>query len=704
MLQYSIIGLGEQSHGSLTHTLDRAEMLIAALRKRSIVICIEDRPVGGERINAYLHNTHPFAPPMIGTWNRAELLYLFSHLRDEMQSTGNDCIVVGVDPRMHLDYPQYKIDLIEKGIDPEGLSNDGGLSAKWKARLWSQTKAFMAAEHQVEYPGMMKQEDPWRMRDRFLAMNVLEVAKTYKYQCFFFAHNFHVAKFLRKDGHETTGYIINEAIGEKYLAVGYVCERGWWMCEYNKRPPDQESPADAPKSMQDCRLTVHCIEKVPSIAYAGAYEVYALNEPIGKDIWNAGLGCDWRSDPREEHIIPDKSFDYIYVSPVSIPSTFIDEALPSFPGMLLHGSQRRIDDKHLRPVPSTLVGGESVVYATSELFVALVAGTAWAYNEFMLWGYESKDTTRPVIREKTTGIIQKLDTPCWLYVLSPDGFEKDKRLGLKGGEVIKHGPASIEMICWIPSVLTALKALGVFLVPYHRIQQYMSFPLDEIDAYEKRFTEGKHSFTTRSQAEYKKYSIGEEVASPVGELIIENITYLPDGYRSHPYREKLPKERIAELTGYEADWIELSSKSLGVPEKVLQEREKQRMTRIRRAEDVDVGPIASQYGVKLKYLTKKFCEDYDMRNKSSSSSGEIMLGIYDDKELQVLSFFHELGHCIDRRFIAIQSNVGDEFHAWTVAWRISREDYDIGWSDKAILWAMDQVRTYHKPESEQGPV
>jgi hypothetical protein len=118
-----------------------------------------------------------------------------------------------------------------------------------------------------------------------------------------------------------------------------------------------------------------------------------------------------------------------------------------------------------------------------------------------------------------------------------------------------------------------------------------------------------------------------------------------------------------------------------------------------KGEDVDLAPIAAKYGIRLEYMSEEECQAYYCFNHSASADrDEIMLGIYEDKELQSLSFFHELGHCLESDYRGLRTLLGIEANAWATAWRISREDYNIAWTDKAIVWAMGQLMTYYKPE------
>lgn len=86
-------------------------------------------------------------------------------------------------------------------------------------------------------------------------------------------------------------------------------------------------------------------------------------------------------------------------------------------------------------------------------------------------------------------------------------------------------------------------------------------------------------------------------------------------------------------------------------------------------------------------------------NCSYCSNDEIYLGIYDDQELKLLSFFHELGHLkdttdwdweLDTRKNA-QYKI--EQRAWEIGYEIALLNH-IEFSDKAKQWALEQLETY----------
>lgn len=108
--------------------------------------------------------------------------------------------------------------------------------------------------------------------------------------------------------------------------------------------------------------------------------------------------------------------------------------------------------------------------------------------------------------------------------------------------------------------------------------------------------------------------------------------------------------------------------------------------------------LASQYNIKVVFIdeSKKY-EDFQERNHSwSMGSDEIWLGLYDDPELQFISFFHELGHCLlTREFVEKwnYSTLPIEIECWNIGLEEARKN-DILFSDEAIKWGYEQAISY----------
>ena len=124
--------------------------------------------------------------------------------------------------------------------------------------------------------------------------------------------------------------------------------------------------------------------------------------------------------------------------------------------------------------------------------------------------------------------------------------------------------------------------------------------------------------------------------------------------------------------------------------------------------------IAEKYGVKLYEVEQgdKFCEANGEESYHNASycaghiksncgasgcenTAEIWLGFYDDEELKIISFFHELGHVTD------DTNWGDkiplkytsEKSAWDKGYEIAKE-FGVKFSRKSKGWATRQLNSY----------
>jgi hypothetical protein len=85
-------------------------------------------------------------------------------------------------------------------------------------------------------------------------------------------------------------------------------------------------------------------------------------------------------------------------------------------------------------------------------------------------------------------------------------------------------------------------------------------------------------------------------------------------------------------------------------------------------------------------------------NTSYSSYDHIWIGIYKDPELELISFFHEIGHCTQSgENVKELSYFERERDAWKRGYNIAKK-YGITFSSKSKRWARKQLETYNKPE------
>lgn len=104
-------------------------------------------------------------------------------------------------------------------------------------------------------------------------------------------------------------------------------------------------------------------------------------------------------------------------------------------------------------------------------------------------------------------------------------------------------------------------------------------------------------------------------------------------------------------------------------------------------------------------VTLKFADDEAIRvngldaylNRSLSAGADyIEIGIYDDNELRMLSFFHELGHCLDPCRLH-KTEFAQEQAAWDVGYQLAAFE-GVEFSENARMWALANLETYDTPE------
>jgi hypothetical protein len=112
--------------------------------------------------------------------------------------------------------------------------------------------------------------------------------------------------------------------------------------------------------------------------------------------------------------------------------------------------------------------------------------------------------------------------------------------------------------------------------------------------------------------------------------------------------------------------------------------------------------LAEAYGIKSvwvvtpgdKYVVANGEETF--KNKSYIvGKDEIIMGLYDDPNLFVASFFHEIGHAfIDKVFT---NRVELERMAWVTGFQIA-EKHGYKFPDYVYDWTIKQIATYQEPK------
>ena len=108
--------------------------------------------------------------------------------------------------------------------------------------------------------------------------------------------------------------------------------------------------------------------------------------------------------------------------------------------------------------------------------------------------------------------------------------------------------------------------------------------------------------------------------------------------------------------------------------------------------------IATKYNVSVVF------EDVNCRdNQAACSGGIIYMGWFDDPDIELIAFFHEMGHAFTgQRFLNRKTTlctISSEGLAWEIGLTIaSEEGYDYPYNCKELKWARQQLETYRKDD------
>ena len=124
---------------------------------------------------------------------------------------------------------------------------------------------------------------------------------------------------------------------------------------------------------------------------------------------------------------------------------------------------------------------------------------------------------------------------------------------------------------------------------------------------------------------------------------------------------------------------------------------------------MDTRKIAKDYGLNVVHVNKnnigRVAEKYDIDKKNLKNNAyvidneDIILGIFDDKDLKIASFFHEIGHTLIKESfekLVNKNNMLIESQAWIEGLRIAKK-YGVKFSDKMFNYIMDSINTYYIP-------
>lgn len=109
--------------------------------------------------------------------------------------------------------------------------------------------------------------------------------------------------------------------------------------------------------------------------------------------------------------------------------------------------------------------------------------------------------------------------------------------------------------------------------------------------------------------------------------------------------------------------------------------------------------LCEKHGIKLHHLNANE-GDGDHDNKSfcagSVQDGDIYLGVYEDIELEAISFFHELSHVIFDFDRSVISTMQYELYVTFKGLKYAEKECKVLFSDDAIKWMLEQCLTYHR--------
>ena len=82
----------------------------------------------------------------------------------------------------------------------------------------------------------------------------------------------------------------------------------------------------------------------------------------------------------------------------------------------------------------------------------------------------------------------------------------------------------------------------------------------------------------------------------------------------------------------------------------------------------------------------------------------IYLGRFDDPEIEIIAFFHELGHALSNELVCkraqVMTTISGEGLAWELGLGIAfKHGYEWDYHSYVMVWAREQFKTYIKDEN-----
>jgi len=139
-------------------------------------------------------------------------------------------------------------------------------------------------------------------------------------------------------------------------------------------------------------------------------------------------------------------------------------------GVLFHGSPHS-GLEVLRPHASAVIGGESAVFGTNSLWLALVFAAAPS-GSMLEFGFLNG---RPYIAELEPRTLTCLQKRGYIYTISAEGFRRDARLGMEHHEFINNSDVDVLECYECDNVLSDLRnrCSNVTLVYYGEQEKFL---------------------------------------------------------------------------------------------------------------------------------------------------------------------------------------------------------------------------------------
>lgn len=134
---------------------------------------------------------------------------------------------------------------------------------------------------------------------------------------------------------------------------------------------------------------------------------------------------------------------------------------------LYHGSGIALNiGEYLKPNPSNILNGESMVFATDDYSLAMFFVRQWSKNDFYL-GYNKNDNL--TMTETYPNQFNKMfqGQSGYIYVVSKKDFSRDKRLGMYDHEFISRNSVKILDRVFIQDTLSFLKD-KIIVIPFQK--------------------------------------------------------------------------------------------------------------------------------------------------------------------------------------------------------------------------------------------